>query len=83
MRTRIWCEGLCRRRQNHVAWPPGTGVAMSCGVYLKLTAYIFVLGLALSKLGESGRMPRPFVVVVSGKTQMILLGFCAVSCWRV
>lgn len=28
-------------------------------------------------------MPLPFVVVVSGKTQMILVGFSLVSCWRV
>lgn len=28
-------------------------------------------------------MPRPLVVVVSGKTQMILPGFCSVRCLRV
>lgn len=41
-----------------------------------------VLPSALSRLGHSGRMPLPFVVVVSGNTQIILLGFSSVSCWR-
>jgi hypothetical protein len=42
-----------------------------------------VVPAAESKLGERGRMPRPFVVVVSGKTQMILVGYCSVSSLRV
>lgn len=32
---------------------------------------------ALSKLGLNGKMPRPFVVVHSGNTQMMLLGFAS------
>lgn len=35
------------------------------------------------RLGERGRMPRPLVVVVSGKTQMIFPGLSSVSCFNV
>ena len=38
---------------------------------------------ALSRLGLSGRMPRPLVVVHSGNTQMMLFGFEAISEARV
>lgn len=38
---------------------------------------------ALSRLGLRGRIPRPLVVVHSGKTQMMLLGFEATRAARV
>ena len=36
-----------------------------------------------NKLGDRGNMPRPLVVVVSGKTQIILWGLSSVSCLSV
>ena len=50
---------------------------MSPGVYRTLTGKILVLGSAVSRLGLNGRMPRPFVVVHSGNTQIIAFGFLA------
>lgn len=44
-----------------------------------LTGKILVLGGAESRLGENGRIPRPFVVVHSGSTTMIAEGFSASS----
>lgn len=48
---------------------------MSPGVYLKFTGKILVFGGAVSKEGLNGKMPRPFVVVHSGSTQMAESGF--------
>ena len=46
------------------------GVVISAGVYRKLVGKIFAFGGEVSMEGLRGRIPRPFVVVHSGKTQM-------------
>jgi hypothetical protein len=68
---------LERSWYSQLIYPPLTGVVTSCGVYLKLTGYIFVSPPTPTKDGLSGRIPRPFVVVHSGKTQIMLSGFWA------
>lgn len=47
---------------------------MSPGVYLRFTGKIFVFGSAVNRLGLKGRIPRPFVVVHSGNTQIMESG---------
>lgn len=48
----------------------GIGVVISGAVYLKLMGKIFVLAPTVTKDGAKGRIPRPLVVVHSGKTTM-------------
>ena len=56
-------------------YDPGTGVVTSAAVCRILTGWIFVVGGAPSSDGENGRIPRPLVVVHSGKMTMILSGW--------
>jgi hypothetical protein len=46
-------------------------------VYRTLTGKILVFASAVNRLGLKGRIPRPFVVVHSGNTQIIAVGFLA------
>lgn len=52
---------------------------MSAGVYRRLTGNILVLGDTLSSAGLKGRIPRPLVVVHSGKIAIVAPGFSATS----
>ena len=72
MRTRMQCVGrLFRRQINLIASSqPGIGVTTSAGVYRKDTGKILVSLAADKRDGESLRIPRPLLVVVSGKTTM-------------
>lgn len=70
------CVGLLRRFQRKAKYVPGTGVVMSGGVYLRLIGKIFALDGAVNKELLKGNIPRPFVVVHSGKTATTLSGFC-------
>lgn len=70
------CVGLEHRFQRKVDSAPGTGVVISAGVYRRLIGKTLVLSGTVSKLGLNGRIPRPLVVVHSGKTAMIRSG-----CW--
>ena len=56
---------------------PGTGVVMSAGVYLSETGNTGTSGERVSSDGANLRIPRPFVVVASGKTTTVRVGF-----WR-
>lgn len=53
---------------------PGTGVVISGGVYLRLIGKILALAGAVNKELLKGNIPRPFVVVHSGKTATTLSG---------
>ena len=68
IRTRMQFVGFDSRFHRNVRYVPGIGVVISAGVYRRLTGKIFVLGGAVSRLGLKGKIPRPFVVVHSGKT---------------
>lgn len=57
---------------------PGKGVVTSAGVYLKLMGKILDERGAVSRDPLNGRMPRPLVVVHSGKTAMTRFG-----CFRI
>lgn len=60
----------------------GIGVVTSLGVYLRLTGNIFVFGGAVRREGLKRRMPRPLVVVHSGRTTMLESGFSRTSVER-
>lgn len=49
---------------------------ISGAVYLKLMGKIFVFAPTVSREGVKGRIPRPLVVVHSGKTTMGWFGYC-------
>lgn len=74
--------GLLQRFHKNVPTDPGIGVVMSGSVYLKLTGKTRVLGGAVRRLGPSGRIPFPLVVVHSGNTTTARLGFSASMVWR-
>ena len=67
--------GLLHRFQKKDLHEPGTGVVTSPGVYRKLTGYILVLRGVVRRDGHNGNVPRPFVVVASGKTTMGCFGY--------
>jgi len=73
--TRIACVGRDSSAHKNETNAPGIGVVISAGEYRRFTGYTFVLGGADRRLGERGRMARPFEVVHSGKTTIIESGF--------
>lgn len=54
----------------------GIGVVISGAVYLKLMGKIFVFAPTVRSEGAKGRIPRPLVVVHSGKTTMGWFAYC-------
>lgn len=66
--TRMQCVGLLSKFQRKEKYVPGTGVVISAAVYRRLTGKIFAVGGAVRRDVLKGRMPRPLVVVHSGKT---------------
>jgi hypothetical protein len=70
IRTRMQCVGrLFRRQMNEIASSqPGIGVTTSAGVYRSDTGNSLVSLAAESRDGDSFRMPRPLLVVLSGNT---------------
>lgn len=66
--TRIQCVGFVNKFHVKVKYVPGIGVVMSAGVYRRLMGKILVAEGTVSSEGLNGRIPRPFVVVHSGKT---------------
>lgn len=60
--------GLLSRFQKKLRYVLGMGVVISGAVYRRLMGKIFAVGGAVRRDGLNGRMPRPFVVVHSGKT---------------
>ena len=75
IRTRIQCVGLLSKFQRNVRYVPGTGVVISCGVYLRLVGKIFAVSGVVSKELLKGSIPLPFVVVHSGNTATTRSGF--------
>ena len=68
--TRMQCVGLLRRFQRNPMYVSGNGVVMSAAVYLRLTGNIFTPGGQVRSEVLNRSIPRPFVVVHSGKTTM-------------
>ena len=65
---RMQCVGLLHRFHKNVKKEPGIGVVMSGAVYRRWTGKTFVFGGTVNRLGLKGKMPRPLLVVHSGKT---------------
>lgn len=78
MRTRIQWVGLLFNRQMNLATSsqPGMGVTISVGVYRRETGKTDVEGEAERREWENLRMPRALLVVLSGKTTRVRVGFC-------
>jgi hypothetical protein len=68
------CVGRERRVYSVLRYVPGTGVVTSAGVYLSEMGNIGVSGVRVSRDGANLRIPRPFVVVASGKSTMVRVG---------
>lgn len=71
------CLELSFHRKRGTSIQPGIGVTMSEGVYFRDTGKILVDRPAESNDGVGRRMPRPLLVVASGKTTTVLLGLAA------
>lgn len=74
--TLIVCVGLLHRFHKNLnpSIHPGTGVVTSGGAYFSEIGKILTFGGASSRLGDRGSIALPFVVVLSGKSKIGLLG---------
>lgn len=73
------CLELSFQRNRGISIQPGIGVTISEGVYLSDTGKMLVARPADSSEGVGRSIPRPLLVVASGKTTTVLLGLSAIS----
>ena len=71
--------GLLQRFQRKVRYESGIGVVISAGVYRRLIGKILLPAGVVNIEGLKGSIPRPFVVVHSGKIAIIRVGFLLIS----
>lgn len=71
------CLELSFHKNRGISIQPGIGVTMSDGVYLSDTGKMLVARPAESSDGVGRSIPRPLLVVASGKTTTVRLGLSA------